>query len=299
MFLTFGIRTVDLKTSNCDQRKLLKEIQEMLNKASKDVKDISKMVKALVESKKAIKEDLSRLQEDLENMTKEELHSLDSMELEKQIKFQESTVVVASRDVDFCVKVDDDIHVHAALEVQSKEPTKKVMMIQESTMQEPIVVGVNEEHIVLVQSLCVQGNQSNIAMESLVVHGMGVVHPLAQYNFESFEFIAYEGTINMDHICCIKCDQMYLDILSKSGIRLSMNEYGSVTTLHFDGNVFNIMIGPMQESVIIYGMNINSTFHIDEFFSPSFKIAPIHDPTNVCNHVAFDGIDLLCCDGCL
>ena len=92
---------------------------------------------------------------------------------------------------------------------------------------------------------------------------------------------------------------MYLDILSKSGIRLSMNEYGSVTTLHFDGNVFNIVIGPMHESVIIYGMNVNSTFHIDEFFSPSFKIAPIHDPTNVHNHVAFDGRDLLCCDGCL
>ena len=76
---------------------------------------------------------------------------------------------------------------------------------------------------------------------------------------------------------------MYLDILSKSGIRLSMNEYGSVTTLHFDGNVFNIVIGPMHEPVIIYGMNVNSTFHIDEFFSPSFKIAPIHDPTNVRN----------------
>ena len=85
--------------------------------------------KALAESKKAMKEDLSRLQEDLENMTEEELHSLDSMELEKQINFQESTVVVASWDVDFCVKMDDDIHVHTTLEVQSKEPTKKVMMI--------------------------------------------------------------------------------------------------------------------------------------------------------------------------
>ena len=62
-------------------------------------------------------------------MTEEELQSLDSMELEEQIKFQESTTVVVSRDVDFCVKVDDDIHVRAALEVQSKEPTKKVMMI--------------------------------------------------------------------------------------------------------------------------------------------------------------------------
>ena len=82
----------------------------MLNKASEDVKDISKMVKALAESKKAMKEELSRLQEDLKNMTEEKLQFLDSMEFEEQIKFQESTVVVASRNVDFCVKVDDDIH---------------------------------------------------------------------------------------------------------------------------------------------------------------------------------------------
>ena len=109
-FLTFGIRAIDLKMSKCDQRKLLKEIQQMLNKASEDVKDISKMVKALAESKKAMKEEISSLQRDLVNMTEEELQSLDSMELEEQIKFQESTVVVASRDVDFCVKVDDDIH---------------------------------------------------------------------------------------------------------------------------------------------------------------------------------------------
>ena len=50
-------------------------------------------------------------------MTEEELQSLNSMKLEEQIKFQESNAVVASRDVDSCVKVDDDIHVHAALEV--------------------------------------------------------------------------------------------------------------------------------------------------------------------------------------
>ena len=62
-------------------------------------------------------------------MTEEELQSLDSMELKEQIKFQESTTVVASWDVNFYVKVDDDIHKDAALEVQSKEPTKKVMMI--------------------------------------------------------------------------------------------------------------------------------------------------------------------------
>ena len=83
----------------------------------------------MIESKRAMKEELSRLQKDLENMTEEELQSLDSMELEEQIKFQESTTVVASWDVNFYVKVDDDIHKDAALEVQSKEPTKKVMMI--------------------------------------------------------------------------------------------------------------------------------------------------------------------------
>ena len=141
-FLTSGIRAIDFVTSNCDRRKLLKEIQQMVNKVSKDVKDISEKVKALVESKKAMKEEHSRLQEDLESMTEEELQSLDSMELEDQIKFQEFTTVVASQNVDFCVKVDDDIHVHAAPKVQSKEPTKKVMMIQESTTHE-VVVGVN------------------------------------------------------------------------------------------------------------------------------------------------------------
>ena len=101
------------------------------------------------------------------------------MELKEQIKFQESTIVVASQDVDNSVKENDNIHVHTALEVQSKELKKKVIMIQESTMQEAVVVGVDEEHIVLVQSLCVHGNQFDTAMESLVMHGMGVVHPLA------------------------------------------------------------------------------------------------------------------------
>ena len=82
----------------------------MVNKVLEDVKDVSKKVKALAESKNAMKEELLRLQEDLKNMTEEELQSLHSMELKEQIQFQESTVVVASRNVDFCVKVDDDIH---------------------------------------------------------------------------------------------------------------------------------------------------------------------------------------------
>ena len=122
----------------------------MVNKVSKDVKTLYEFhnvvldkVKALAESNKAMNEELSRLQEGLENMTEEELQSLDSIKLEEQIKFQESIVVVASSDVDFCVKVDDDIHVYIALEVQSKEPTKKVMMI----FQEPILDATMEASI--------------------------------------------------------------------------------------------------------------------------------------------------------
>ena len=61
-FLTNGIRAVDSKTSNCDQRKLLKELQEMLNKALEEAKDISKKMKALAESDMAMKEELPRVQ---------------------------------------------------------------------------------------------------------------------------------------------------------------------------------------------------------------------------------------------
>ena len=101
-----------------------------------------------------MKEELSKLQEDLENMTEEELQSLNSMELKEQIKFQESTVVVVSWDVDFCVKVDDDIHVHAALEVQSKEPTKKVMMIfLEPILDAPMEAFIQES---MIQELAIQ-----------------------------------------------------------------------------------------------------------------------------------------------
>ena len=47
--------------------------------------------------------------------------------------------------VDFCVKVDDDIHVHAALEVRSKEPRKKVMMIfQEPILDAPMEASIQE-----------------------------------------------------------------------------------------------------------------------------------------------------------
>ena len=121
-----------------DRQEIFKMVNEVLQKVkalAKSHEAISKKFKALAESNKAMNEELSRLQEDLENMTKEDLQSLDSMEFEEQIKFQESTTVVASWDVNFCVKVDDDIHEDAALDVYSKEPTKKKMMI----FQEPIL----------------------------------------------------------------------------------------------------------------------------------------------------------------
>ena len=63
--------------SNCDERKLLKEIQQMLNKTLEKVKDISKMMKALAKSNMAMKEELSRVQEDLENISEEELQLLE------------------------------------------------------------------------------------------------------------------------------------------------------------------------------------------------------------------------------
>ena len=123
--LTSGIKTIDLETSDCDQRKLWKELKQMVNKVSKDVKDILENVKALVESKKAMKKELSRLQEDLENMTEDELQSLDSMELKEQIKFQESTAVVASWGIDFCDKVDDDIMYTLPLKFNPKNQQRK------------------------------------------------------------------------------------------------------------------------------------------------------------------------------
>ena len=123
-FLTIGIRAVNLDTDECDRRELWKELQQMVNKVSENVKvlyeshnAILEKVKAMAKSNKAINEEVSRLQEGLKKMTEEELQSLDSMELEEQIKFQESTAVVTSWDVDFYVKVDDDMHVYATLEV--------------------------------------------------------------------------------------------------------------------------------------------------------------------------------------
>ena len=76
------------------------------------------------------------------------------MELEEQIKFQESTNIVVSWDIDLCVKVDDDIHVHATLEVQSKEPTKKMMMIfQNPILDVPMETSIQES---MIQELAIQ-----------------------------------------------------------------------------------------------------------------------------------------------
>ena len=76
------------------------------------------------------------------------------MELEEQIKFQEFTAIVASQDVDFCVKVDDDIHVHVAFEVQSKEPTKKMMTIfQKPILDAPMKASIQ---VSVIQELAIQ-----------------------------------------------------------------------------------------------------------------------------------------------
>ena len=50
--------------------------------------------------------------------------------------------------------MDDDIHVHAALEIQSKEPTKKVMMIfQELILDAPMETSIQES---MIQELAIQ-----------------------------------------------------------------------------------------------------------------------------------------------
>ena len=110
-------------------------------------------------------------------MTEEELQSLNSMELKEQIKFQESTTVVTSQDVDFCVKV-DYIHVHAALEVPSKEPTKKVMMIfQEPIPNAPMETSIQESMI------------QDLAMQVLVIQESKMQAPTILIVLESNEVL--------------------------------------------------------------------------------------------------------------
>ena len=88
-------------------------------------------------------------------MTEEELQSLDSMKLEEQIKFQESTAVVASWDVDFCVKVDDDIPrtncwwEASIQESMIQELAIQVLVIQEFKIQVPTILMVLESNEVL------------------------------------------------------------------------------------------------------------------------------------------------------
>ena len=133
---------------------MVNEVLEKVRALTESHKAISNKFKTLAKSNKAMNEDLSRLQKDLENMTKEDLQSLDSMEFKEQIQFQESTTIVASQYVNFCVKVDDDIHEDAALEVQSKEPIKKKMMIfQEPILDAPMEASIQES---MIQELAIQ-----------------------------------------------------------------------------------------------------------------------------------------------
>ena len=67
-FLKIGIRVIDLDTNECNRRELWKELRQMVNKVSEDVKTLYEShnvvlenVKALVESNKAMNEELSRL----------------------------------------------------------------------------------------------------------------------------------------------------------------------------------------------------------------------------------------------
>ena len=64
---------------------MVNEVSEMIKALTESHKAVSKKFKALVESNKATNEELSRLQEVLENMTKEELQSLDSTDQESTI----------------------------------------------------------------------------------------------------------------------------------------------------------------------------------------------------------------------
>ena len=82
-FLTSGIRVIDLKMDECNRRELWKELWQMVNKVSEDVKAlyeshnvVLEKVKALVESNMAMKEELSRMQEDFKNVTEEEIQFL-------------------------------------------------------------------------------------------------------------------------------------------------------------------------------------------------------------------------------
>ena len=54
----------------CDRREILKELQQMVNEFSKKVK--------------AMKEEVSTLQKNIENIFKDELRPLDSMELKRE-----------------------------------------------------------------------------------------------------------------------------------------------------------------------------------------------------------------------
>ena len=91
-FLTSGIRAVDLETNECDRREFWKELRQMVNKVSEDVKAlyeshnaILEKVKALAESRKAMKEELLKLQEDPENLSEEELQRLEGTSEKLQI----------------------------------------------------------------------------------------------------------------------------------------------------------------------------------------------------------------------
>ena len=122
-FLTSGIRAVDPKTSNCDQRKLLKKIQGLLNKALEEAKGISQKMKALAESYMSMKEELSRVQEDLENMSGEEFQLLEGTSEKFQVVESTKTVLV-SEDANDSEEVADLEEFLGLKELVRKESSK-------------------------------------------------------------------------------------------------------------------------------------------------------------------------------
>lgn len=70
-FSSFGIKAIDLKMGKyCDRRAILKELQQMINEVSENVK--------------TMKEELSTLRKNVENMFKQDLRPIDSMELKRE-----------------------------------------------------------------------------------------------------------------------------------------------------------------------------------------------------------------------
>ena len=154
-FLTSGIRAIDPETSNCYQRKLLKKMQEMLNKALEEAKDISKKMKALAKSNMAIKEELSRVQDDLENMSEEEFQLFEGT----REKFQ---IVKSTK---------------TALDSEDANDNDNMADLEEFLDLKELVVKEHNVFPCIVQSQRIFCNQPYLVLDSLSVHSLDIVYP--------------------------------------------------------------------------------------------------------------------------